>query len=229
MRTLALFLSLFIIAGATYAQENQTITINSRASVEVPADRIAFNIQINAEADGPQEAFDLQKKREQMLIELLKKHQIKEENIQFDPISISKINQHRKEVEQKIRTRQEVTLSITDFSKYEQIQLSLIDNGFDEFNGQFKSSEAEQARDDALIEALEEARRKAELIANQSGLTLKGVKSIDYSNHAGPRPVAMRDYVATAKESNSMISEYDQTVSISAAVSVQYHFGNTTE
>src|SRR5699024_4558152 len=215
--------------GTIYAQDSQTITINAQASVEVPADRIAFNIRINAEADTPQKAFDLQKKREQVLVELLKKHQIKEKNIRFDPIAISKINRHRKEAEEKIRTRQSVTITLTDFSKYEQIQLSLIENGFDEFNGRFKSAKTEQARNDALTKALEKARIKADIIDKQNRISLTGIQSVNYSSNAGPRTVAMNDYVATAQESSSMIGEYDQTVSVSAAVTVQYNFKNSSD
>src|SRR5699024_2727188 len=206
MRTISLFLSLFVIAGTAFAQDARTITINSHASVEVPADRIAFNIRINAEADTPQQAFELQKEREQVLIDLLKELQIKEENIQFAPISISKINQHRKDLEPKIRTRQEVTLTLTDFSKYEQIQLSLIDHDFDEFNGQFKSTEAKQAHDDALVKALEQAHKKAELIANTGNLRLNGLQSVNYSSGATPRPVVMAEYAVSDRKADSMIS-----------------------
>lgn len=226
MRTLSLVLSLFIITSPVFGQENQTIDVRSKATVKVPADRIVFNIKINSEADKPQKAFELQKKQEQMLIDLLKKHQIDEKNIQFHPISITKINRHKEDAEPKIQTSQDVSLTLSDFDKYEQIQLSLVDKGFDEFNGHFISSKLEKARDEALVKAMEQARSKAELIAKQGNLTLDGIKNINVTSNNNPRPVLQNNYASASLKTDSMISEYEQTVSISSSVNLQYYFTN---
>lgn len=221
MRYLIFCLSLFIITGSAKAQN--VININATANVLVPADKIAFHVNINAEGDTPQQAYDLHKKREQVLVELLKKHNIKEQNINFEPISISRITEGRYNGEPKefVRTRQTVTLSLDDFSLYEEIQLALIENGFDEFNGNFRSSKTEQGEDEALKKALKLAREKANIIANETGLSISGIKDISYSyNQDGPRPVME---MAMQKSSDSLM-EFDQTVSISASVSVTYNF-----
>src|SRR5699024_3660984 len=226
MRTLSLVLSLFIITSPVFGQENQTIDVRSKATVKVPADRIVFNIKINSEAYKPQKAFELQKKQKQMLIDLLKKHQIDKKNIQFHPISITKINRHKEDAEPKIQTSQDVSLTLSDFDKYEQIQLSLVDKGFDEFNGHFISSKLEKARDEALVKAMEQARSKAELIAKQGNLTLDGIKNINVTSNNNPRPVLQNNYASASLKTDSMISEYEQTVSISSSVNLQYYFTN---
>lgn len=224
MRTLSLFLVLFLFTGATQAQEN-TISINSSASVEIPADRIAFHINLNAEAATPREAFDLHKEREEVLLELLKKHQIEEENINFEPIAISRTNVHREDQESRIRTRQSVILKLSDFDRYEEIQVALIESGYDEFNGNFVSSEAESGKDEALKEALKTAREKAELIAKESNLQLDGIQSIDFSyNQSPPRPLMEMAAFQQDRSESSLISEYGQSVSVSADVSVKYSF-----
>lgn len=219
MRYLILILSLFIATGTAEAQN--VININATAKVLVPADKIAFNININAEGDTPQQAYDLHKKREQVLVELLKKHKIKEKNINFEPISVSRVTEGRyNDKPQKfVRTRQTVTLTLNDFELYEKIQLTLIENDFDEFDGNFRSSETERGENAALKKALQIAREKADIIAGETGLAIAGIKDISYSyNQNGPRPVME---MAMQKSSDSLM-EFDQTVSIAASVSITY-------
>lgn len=221
MRVLTFILTLLVITGTADAQN--VININATADVLVPADKIAFNININAEGDTPQQAYDLHKKREKVLVQLLKKHDIQEENINFQPISITEVTQGRYDDERQefIRTRQRVTLTMDDFELYEQIQLTLIENNFDEFSGDFMSGETKQGEDEALKKALEIARDKATIIAGETGLTITGIKDISYSySRNGPRPVME---MALQKSSDSLM-EFEQTVSISASVSVTYNF-----
>lgn len=223
MRALTLLLTSFLAFGTVQAQDN-TISINSSATVEIPADQLVFNININAEAENPQEAYKQHQQREQILLNLLKKHQIDEENINFQPISISNINTHRNDQEPRIRTRQQVSLTLSDFDRYEEIQIALIEEEYDDFSGQFISSESDNGKNEALKDALNSARQKAELIAEQSGLTLTGIHSVDFSyNQSPPRPMMM-EMAARDDTSGSLISEYAQTVSVSASVSVRYNF-----
>jgi len=219
MRYLILCISLFITVGSTVAQN--TINISATSKVLVPADEIAFQININAEGDTPQQAYDLHKEREQVLVKLLKKHNIKEENINFEPISISRVtnSQYGGERQDFVRTRQSVTLSLDDFDLYEEIQLTLIENDFDEFSGNFRSSETESGENEALKKALKIAREKANIIANETGLSISGIKDISYSyNQNGPRPMMEMAY----QKSSDSLMEFNQTVSISANVSITY-------
>ncbi|MCW9708355.1 SIMPL domain-containing protein [Aliifodinibius sp. 1BSP15-2V2] len=198
--------------------------MNSSATVEVPADQIAFNIDINAEASTPQQAYSMHKKREQVLLDLLKKHNIEEANIDFEPIGISRVNLRHEEQEEVIRTSQSVTLTFSEFDKYEEIQLTLIENDYDNFSGNFMSSKMEEGKDEALKQALQTAREKAEIIARESGLTLTDIQNINFSYHQRPpRPMDLMASYAKA-ESGSLVSEYDQAVSVSAQISVNYGF-----
>ena len=135
MRALTLFLALFIFT--TNGQAQNEISINAAAQVLVPADKIAFQINLNAEGDTPQEAYDLHKEREKVLVRQLKKHAIKDGDLNFEPISINKRynDSYRNKEEKRIYTRQNVIVTLDDFDIYEQIQITLIENNFDEFSG----------------------------------------------------------------------------------------------
>lgn len=222
MRVLTFVLTLFVFAGTVQAQNE--IAIDATADVVVPADEILFQITLNAEASTPQEAHKLHQEREKVLVEQLKKHDISEENIHFEPISIKKTysNDYPKGERQRAQTRQNITLSLDDFGAYEQIQITLIENGFDEFSGEFSSTETVKAEDKALKKALEIAREKADIIASETGLTISGIKNINYSyNQRPPQPMQME---MRAKSADSSLLQFDQTVSVSASVSVTYNF-----
>jgi len=221
MRALT-FLWVFLLAAVS-AQAQNEININTTASVLVPSDQISFRITINAEADTPQQAYELHKKREKMLVNLLKKHKINERDIKFEPVSINRVNEGRYDNKEReyIRTRQTVVLTMDNFDLYEKIQLTLIENDFDEFSGNFMSSKTEQGEEQALKKALKLARSKAETISSETGLTISGIKNISYSYRQGP-PQPMRE-MAAMKSSDSLM-EFAQTVSVTASVSVSYGF-----
>lgn len=220
MKTLTLFLSLFVFSSTGFAQN--LITINAAAEVAVPADEIAFQITINAKDESPQKAYNTHKEREKILVSELKKHNISDENIDFEPISISKTydGQYGEQKKEWVQTRQQVVLTLENFDLYETIQITLIENGFDEFNGNFLSSKTTKGEEEALEKALTIAREKAELIAKTSGLTIKRIQEIDYSYNHRPRPMME---MTAAKSSDSLL-EFDQSVRVSASVSVIYNF-----
>lgn len=223
MRYFIILISFICLTGTSQAQDSNTLNINANAEVFVPADKIAFHINLNAEAETPQEAYNLHKKREKVLVDLLKKHDINEKNIDFEPISISRTNESRYNNSDKesIHTRQTVTVSLDDFGLYEKIQLTLIANNFDEFSGNFMSSETKKGENEALKKALQLAREKANIIAGESGLTITGIKNISYSyNQGGPQPMMEM----TARKSSGSLMEFNQTLSITANISVTYHF-----
>lgn len=223
MSYLITLLSLLFITGTSQPDPN-IISISAEGHVEVAADIIQFNINLNAEGDTPQETYDLHKEREKVLVEQLKKHDIKEEDLKFDPISINKTYNGNRNTNQgkRIQTRQSVILTLDDFDIYEEIQITLIENNFDEFRGNFTSSESEKGKDEALKKALQQARAKANIIAEESGLTIKGIKSINHSSSSRP-PRPMMEMTAS-KASDGTLLEFDQSVSVSANVSVTYEF-----
>lgn len=221
MRYLIILISFIFTTGTLQAQN--VISINASAEVLIPADKISFHINLNAESETPQKVYNLHKEREEVLVKLLEEYEIKEENINFEPISINKgyNNQHPRDQREVIQSRQKVVLTLDNFDIYEQIQIALISNGFDEFSGNFMSSKSEKGKDKALTKALSVAQEKAKLIAKKSGLTITGIKDINYSyNRRPPRP--MMEMSAT-KSSDSLM-EFDQTVAVSANISVVYNF-----
>lgn len=200
-----------------------TLNISASATVEVPADIIYFNINLNAESDSPQAAYDLHKEREQVLVELMKEYNIEEEDLTFQPISINKTNVNSRINQREVRyqTRQQVSIRFEDFDIYETIQIGLIENDFDNFNGRFSSTKAEEGKDEAIRKAIQSAKEKADVIAEESGVALGKINQLSYS-HRQVQPYAADVMSARVESSQPGLLEYAQTVTIEATISMEF-------
>lgn len=217
------FIILFSLLSLTAsAQSDQNVlSVSTEGTIELPADIIQFNINLNAEDDSPEEAFQLHQKREEALVQLLKKYEIDEKDIDFEPVSISRSRHHMRPDKEKItyRTNQMVTLTMRDFDSYEKIQLGLIDHGFDNFSGSFTSSKIEAGQEEALKKAIKSAKEKARLIAQEAGVSLGPVKNIHF-NDQQPRPMRVQAY-ASMRESADQLMNYDQTITVTTSIQVE--------
>lgn len=220
--TFILFAGIGCSTMAQQTSESNKISINMTASELVEADLIIFNININAEGKSPQEAFNTHKQRESVLAELLKEFDIEDENIRFQPIRISKQyrNGNRSQVSV---TNQQVSVTFSDFGIYEEIQVTLIENNFDSFNGSFSSTKIQEGKDKALVKAIESAKQKAQLIANTTGVTLGEVKAINYSDYTvTPSQRMSRGDMLMVESASSSMMDFDQTISVTASISIEF-------
>jgi uncharacterized protein len=172
--------------GSTAQQISQksdnTIVIDATGEVLAPADRIYFQINLNRYHEEASTAFEEHKRLESYLTNLLQEMNISHENINANPISISP---RRHSNQQGFETRQAVSIELDDTDRFESMQVTLIENGFDNFSARFATSRAESAQDEALQNAIEQARTKASLIASASDMKLGSVKQIDYTSSSG--------------------------------------------
>lgn len=221
--TLTVTLLTMGIGCTALAQESneRNITINMSASEQLPADQIIFNVNINAEESTPQAAFEKHKMRENLLANLLKELNIKEENISYQPIRINKQYRNRGSDQVSV-TSQSVSLTFTDFSIYEKIQITLIENGFDSFNGRFSSTEISKGKEKALISAIEAAKNRAQLIAETSGVVLGEIKTINYSDHQVSYAVQNERMDMAMSTSNASMMDFAQTVTVTANINISF-------
>ncbi|MFO7799361.1 SIMPL domain-containing protein [Rhodohalobacter sp.] len=216
-------LFLFLFAGCTSPEiltgqdTARLITIDATGEVFAPADEIIFNITINRFDEEASKAFENHKNLEQFLTELIIEHNIDEEYINAYPISISP---RRHSQNTGFETRQSVSIQLQDLDQFESMQITLIENGFDNFSANFSTSSAEEARNEALEKAVENARSKAQILAQASGMELGGVHNIDYTSSKG---VVRRDMAMMSAESNSgSLIVMQRTIPISESVRVQF-------
>lgn len=203
----------------------RTISINMSATELIPADLIVFTIDINAESKNSQEAYTTHKKREAVLASLLKKFEIEEKDIHFQPISINKRTNYNNREVVTVQTSQQVSVSFSDFGIYEKIQISLIENDFDSFNGSFSSTKMDEGKEKALISAIQNAKERATFITQQSGVKLGKISTINYSEHQISRPQMNYEAKGLMANSDSMM-DFAQTVSVTANISINFEIEN---
>jgi uncharacterized protein YggE len=206
----------------TTDNENGTINISMNATEYLPADRIVFNINLNAEERTPRSAYQKHKEQEVLLASLLQEFEIDDENIQFQPIRIDKMYRNNQR-DQYSRTNQQVSVTFDDFDIYEEIQVTLIENNFDSFSGTFSSSKMEEGKEAALLSAIEAAKERAQLIAEASNLELGDAYSINYSEHTtNYPPMVMESRALMIADSAPSLMDFEQVVSVSANISIQF-------
>ena len=222
MNYLIILLSMLFLTQST-EPDPKVMSISAEGQVELTADIIQFNINLNAMAEKPQKAYEMHKQREKALVKLLKEYNIQEKEIRYQPISISRINNYPRNdtVGTRFQTNQSVSLKLDDFDIYEKIQIGLIENDFDSFSGQFSSSESKQGEDEALRKAIQIAKEKAGLIAKETGVTLGEVHHINYSHNVS-NPMHRRSAAMEMQTGSDQLMQFEPTVTVSAMVSIGF-------
>ncbi len=220
LKFLPLLLLSFILSAVSFpvqSQDHPTVTVNAQGEVSVTADVILFQVNINRFKDTAQEAFREHKEQERFLTSLLIENGIEERHITAQPINISpRRHSNRTGVE----TRQQVLLTLEDIEQFEAMQVALIENGFDNFSSQFSANNLNDARDRALEKAVQEAHRRAELLAGASGKQLGSIKSIQYGSRTS-QPVFRTMEMAMDAGSESLL-QFEHSLSITERVDVVY-------
>lgn len=160
------------------------------------------------------------------LLDLLDKYNIGDKHIKYEPISIS---QRRRRTdsgnyETYYRTSQQVTLTLSDFTAFEKIQIGLIQHSYDSFSAQFTSSKLKKAKDNALKAAIKKAQHKAHLIAKTSGVTLGPITHIQYSevNVFYPRASRKMKFAASLSSDRASLLKYNRMLTVSATITIHY-------
>lgn len=209
----------------TVHKENGTISISMSATEYLPADRIIFTVNLNAEEKTPRQAYQKHKKQEELLASLLKEFDIEEKEIKFQPIRVDKMYRNNRN-DLYSRTNQQVSVTFDDFDIYEEIQLTLIENNFDSFNGSFSSSKVDEGKEKALLKAIEDARSRAQIIAEASGVEIDNIYSINYAEHSvQPVQRGMMELQVMADSAPSLM-DYDQVVSVTSNISIQFNIAD---
>ncbi len=228
MKYLLICFSLLFIAtvnNSVHAQsDSDNLYVTATAKVELPADLIQFNILINTQGDSLQAVYEEHQQMEQALVSLLEQYDISEENIQFEPLSVSEYQDRDMSeggiVKTFYRTRQQVHVTFNDFEIYEEIQIALIKNGFDEFSGDFLATGNEEGMKEALRKTIQKAKETAQLMAAEAGVSLGPVVSMRYSEE---RVVPRAGYtIAAARSEAGGLLQYNQTVTVYATVSMKF-------
>jgi uncharacterized protein YggE len=121
-------------------------------------------------------------------------------------------------------SNQNVNLRLDDFNLYEEIQVLLIENGFENFSGRFSSTDLDSGENEALDLAISNAIKKAGRIADNIGKTLGSIKSIDYTAARVIRGYESELTVMRADTGSMM--EFEQTIPVTSSVRIVFNISD---
>lgn len=225
-KLIALLLSLLMLSApalaeeAAVAAENATLTVTGSASVSLKADYAQVSVGVSTKADTVQEATARNGEAIRSVIAALVEAGIPEEDIATSSYSVNAEYDYltgRAELSGYSVSNQ-LTVIIRDMDHIGATLDKATAAGANSiYNVEFCSTASAEAQDEALILAVQDAMRRAKLLAGAAGLTTGGILSIE--ENTGMRYTVATTFKAEARDAVSNVILPDElTVSASVVV-----------
>lgn len=217
------FVSLLLLSPMLFAQKlEEKIHITGEAEIEIPADQVLLTVHLQyKDYENVQTAFNAHKAAEQKLVKLVKDLKISGSDVQYSLISFSRQQEYTatSSLREYFVTTQTVNILLKDLKSYPDILIKLVNSGFTNVSTGFTSSKGKDFPEELLTKAVEQARKKAEVIAKASGRKLGKVTYVGDAAKSDPIFRAEMTYAKVA-DSGGFISEYPQTIKKSLSLEV---------
>lgn len=186
-----------LFGGHAIADEPRSIAVQGRGVVTAAPDIAEIAVAVTARATAPGEATREVARRMRAVLDALDTAGIAEADRQTRHIALQPM-QRRDEPGQVLRVvgyaaRQNLAITVRDLPDLGHVLDALVTAGADEIGGiSFESSERAALLDIARREAVADAHRTADLLAEAAGATLGPVQSLALSGDYGAPHLAMR-------------------------------------
>lgn len=227
---IALVLSMVMILSAAAALAETKITVNGTGEVRVSADTAVISLGVSAR---DKDVLSAQQKVNAAIAAIrraLMDQGVKEENINTELINIYAVYDYRNDEEQLTAYSASSTLAIrvTDMDSVGPLIDASFAAGANTLNGiTFSASDTEEARAAAMKEAVADARTKAEILAEASGLKISGIDLISeggvysFSNDVGNTRAKGFDVMEEAAADAGTVVQSAKLI-VSASVSITF-------
>ena len=215
-----LFLLLFTGLKAAQESDKSTVFISTSSVTQIPADNIYFSITLSVQKEDAKKAYEDHKTLEKNLLNIFDEFEIADSNISCSLLHIGRTSPNSKE-KGSYKTRQLVSAKISDFSKYEPLQLALLSNGMYEYNAKFSSEGNDEWIDRGLQKGLKKATKEAEMTAKNSGKKLGKILEIEYY-HSYPSDTHGMTLAVTGLSPGDSLIKLPQFVQLIVSLRVRF-------
>jgi uncharacterized protein YggE len=234
---LAVIAALSVLPVMVQAEDNSVsatgtrLDINAQATVKVKPDIATVSAGVVTKAATPQEARELNAQKMQSVFTALKAKKINEADMQTSGLTINPDYVYEQNQAPKItgyQANNSLTIRLKDMDKIGDVIDALIKNGINQFNGPaFSLDNPETATDQARRNALEKARKRAELYASATGLKIKRIVAISENTNMGmPVPMMMMAKASAGREmADTSTPIATGQVDVDVTVNVTYELG----
>lgn len=220
---LAMMLPCIALAEAVAVAENATITVTGSASVTLKADYARISVGVSSKAATVEQAANENNAAIFAVIEALKEAGVAEEDIATSNYSVYAEYDYASFGGQKLtgyNVTNQLTVIIRDMAHIgATLDKATAAGANNIYNIEFLSTKADEAQDEATVYAVQDAMRRAKLLASAAGLNLGGIKSI--SDTVASYGIVTRSYASKldAVAGNSILPD---DTSVSASVTIVF-------
>tara|TARA_R110001592_G_scaffold6853_4_gene37829 strand:+ start:803 stop:1486 length:684 start_codon:yes stop_codon:yes gene_type:complete len=224
MRQIIITALLITISIFTQANEKPLITINAEGKVKTHPDMAVFNLTVQTTELDANKAHSKIDSHIKDLLKRIKKFDIKEDSLDSSQTSIQAEYDYNIKPKELLayRASRQVSFNLVDLKQLDSIVSDLSKLDFTNLNNiQFSVQDTQYYEDLALINAIQIAKQKAELIANEFGVDLGGVYKVSHQVSQNSPPVFAR--AMTMKMDMPESSSYEQKdIEMSAFIEVSF-------
>ena len=184
-KILALLAASVLLAACSSAAAETRIAVNGTGETRISADTAVISLGVSARDRDVLKAQQTVNENIAGIRQALLSNGVAEENINTDYMSIYAIYDYNEDVEKVQAYNASTTLAVkvTDMDSVGRLIDEAFAAGANTLNGiSFSASDTDEARDESLKAAVGEARAKAEVLAEASGLKITGIETISEGN-----------------------------------------------
>jgi uncharacterized protein YggE len=197
------------------------ISVTGEATVSVPPDQAQIDAGVTSDAKTAREASDANNAAMGKVLLALKGAGIDEKDYQTSRLSLQPQYAPNRSGPSPVvgyRASNRVTVKLRDVTKVAAIIDVLVGAGANELGGiNFVVSQASKLLDDAREKAVADARRKAEIYAKATGVTLG--EPLGISEDGGSGPPVFRSKMAAPMAAGAAVAQGEETLSVTVSVS----------
>ena len=230
-KLIALFVALVMVLFSVAALAETKITVNGTGEVRVSADTAIISLGVNARDKDVLKAQQRVNETIAAIRTALIEQGVKEENINTDFINIYPLYDYSNDQEQLAAYNASSTLAIkvTDMESVGTLIDVCFAAGANTLNGiSFSASETEEAKTEVMKKAVTDAKKKAEILAEASGLKIIGIEIISeggvysYQNNVGNVYAKGVDDIVEETEADAGTVVQSAKLIVSASVSITF-------
>jgi uncharacterized protein YggE len=179
-----IFILFLLFSGSLiYPQETRFIEVTGKAEIEYPADQISWSVRISKIEDSLEESSKEVNSAFTDLLAILEQTGIDKNDIQVSPIQQGRYyeNEYNRKSKRFVGFYSNMNISfiLKDMSKYSQLVKKLSESAeFENLRSSWDDSNYEEHHRSALIQASDNAKNKAEYLAENLGAQLGSVLEI---------------------------------------------------
>ena len=223
MRFILLFLSILLVTLQAQSSETPTIKVSAEGSLKTQPDAAIINLSIHSSGIKADSAVNIVDKQVKKLLRELQAYTIKEGSLDSSQTSI------QPEYDYKAKPRKLLAYNASRYISFQLVNLDQLEALVDDIstldltnvnNISFTAQNIQELEDTALINAINTAKHKANIIAEELGAEIKGIYKVNHHVRNGQPVFARAMSVEIDKAKSSTYEQKD--INISTNIDIEF-------